>query len=338
MTLRKKYKKKTIKNQNNSKYRKNKNKNKKQYTRKRIVRIKEGTNKYNKSIKKINGINCAPKKTNKINNYSCYTKDSLIELKNLWNARHTDLQIKSKNPYVIHKQLTKYLKNICDTEKCWLKQNSYFGKFSDEINETFAPTYPTSWLKNPNKWLSSHDIINVMYQYELAYPNFSFIGPSPIDFDKKRINSNGTCVWEELCNFNLKQMINKGKNKIGIIFNTDPHTKGGEHWISLFINITEKSILYFDSGGSKMPEEINDLIKRIINQGKQLKPKLKFNFDTTTGIHHQLKNSECGVYSLFFIINMLEENIDKHYLKNNLFRDEYINRFREIYYNRPSEE
>ena len=299
--------------------------------------MKEGTHKYNKSIKKINGINCAPKKPNEINNYSCYTKDSLLELRDLWNARHYDLQITSNNPRIVHNKLKKYLKNVCDTEKCWLSQNSYFGKFSDDLKDSFAPSYPKSWIKNPNEWLSSHDIINVMYQYELAYPNFSFIGPTPIDFDKEKVNGNGQCVWEELCNFNLRQMISKGKNQIGIIFNTDPHTKGGEHWISLFIDVPEKKILYFDSGGSKMPKEIDVLVNRIIAQGKQLSPKVNFKFDTTFGVNHQLENTECGIYSLFFIINMLEENIDKKYLKTNLFRDKYINQFREIYFNRPTE-
>lgn len=179
--------------------------------------------------------------------------------------------------------------------------------------------------------------MNVMYQYEMAYPNFSFIGPSPIDFDKEKVNTNGgQCVWEELCNFDLTKMLNRGKNQIGVIFNTDPHTKGGEHWISLFIDVLEKKILYFDSGGSTMPKQIQVLVDRIIDQGKQRKPKINFNFDTTTGVNHQLENTECGIYSLFFIINMLEENIDKKYLKNNLFRDKYINQFREIYFNRPN--
>ena len=306
-------------------------------TRKKIIKKNEDTQKYNKSIKRINGINCAPKKENQINNYSCYSKDSLFELRDLWNARHIDLKIKSNKPKTIHNKLKKYLANVCDTEKCWLNQNSYFGKIHDELKESFAPVYPTSWLKNKNQWLSSHDITNVMYQYELAYPNFSFIGPTPIDFDKENVNEKGKCVWEELCNFRLSDMLSKGKNQIGIIFNTDPHTKGGQHWISLFIDVPEKKILYFDSAGSKMPYEIKKLVDKIIEQGNRLKPKVVFNFDTTTGVYHQLKNSECGIYSLFFIINMLEENIDKKYLKNNLFRDDFVNKFREIYFNRPVE-
>ena len=37
----------------------------------------------------------------------------------------------------------------------------------------------------------------------------------------------------EICNFNLNKMI-KNKKKIGFIFNLDPHTKGGSHWVSMF--------------------------------------------------------------------------------------------------------
>ena len=44
-------------------------------------------------------------------------------------------------------------------------------------------------------------------------------------------------MWEELCKFSLKKQLSKGKQKTGIIFNTDPHYKEGSHWISLFINI-----------------------------------------------------------------------------------------------------
>ena len=127
----------------------------------------------------------------------------------------------------------------------------------------------------------------------------------------------------------------EGIKKIGIIFNTHPHNKSGEHWISMFINIDKKNILYFDSGGSKIPKEIEKLARRIQDQGKTLRPKINFKFNTTTGVHHQLEDTECGIYSLFFIINMLEENVNKRYLMNNLFRDKYIQQFREVYFNKP---
>lgn len=313
------------------------------------MKLNENKNKFNKSIIKIDGINCSPKSSDDITKYTCYTNNALFELRDLWNARHMDSQIKTNKPKEIHSILKQNLSNVCDKEKCWINQNSYFGSISDEVKESFAPISPYTWLDNPNQWLSSHDIMNVMYQYEIAYPEFRFIGPTPIDFDKKKlknknkiksINKNKNiikenCVWDELCNFDLQKLMKEGIKKIGIIFNTHPHNKSGEHWISMFINIEKKNILYFDSGGSKIPKEIEKLARRIQDQGKTLRPKINFKFNTTTGVHHQLEDTECGIYSLFFIINMLEENVNKRYLMNNLFRDKYIQQFREVYFNKP---
>ena len=50
-----------------------------------------------------------------------------------------------------------------------------------------------------------------MKQYEKVYPCFEFMGPSPIDFDKRKMY--GECVWEELCHFNLEDQIKKKKKR-----------------------------------------------------------------------------------------------------------------------------
>ena len=63
------------------------------------------------------------------------------------------------------------------------------------------------------------EILELMKQYEDAYKCFQFIGPTPIDFDEHL--AYGECVWD-LCKFNLKEKIEKGINKVGIIFNLDP--------------------------------------------------------------------------------------------------------------------
>ena len=111
-----------------------------------------------------------------------------------------------------------------------------------------------------------------MKQYERYYKNFLFIGPSPIDFDAKLVDNE--CVWEELCKFDLKKIIAKNKNKLGLIFNLDPHYKSGSHWVSMFINIPQRYIFYFDSNGDKMPEEIKILIERIKSARKRVGNKL----------------------------------------------------------------
>ena len=311
---------KTFKNKRNKENKRNK-RNKKNHN---------GGTHYNKTIK-LKKVNCSPKPKGEINHFSCYTNKSLYKLRDLWNERHPDVKIKSNSPKEIHHLISEYLKGVCNKESCWIKQKAEFGPIESDMADSFAPESPPEWKKNPNEWLSSIDIINVMKQYEKAYKCFDFIGPSPIDFDTRKLY--GECVWDELCNFSLKEQIKNGKTKIGIIFNTDPHNKPGQHWISMFINIKKKKIFFFDSTGDKPSKEIMVLIKRIEEQGLNLNPKIKFKSDSNEGIEHQYGNTECGIYSLFFIVHMLEDKMTEHYLKTHILKDEYMNKFRHIYFN-----
>jgi len=301
-------------------------------------KLSKRQNNYNKKSKRrflggvnLQKLNCSPKPKGEVNNFSCYTNKALYKLRDLWNARHPDAKILTSSPKEIHKQLGEKLSGTCNKESCWLKQKAEFGKVSSDMADSFAPESPPEWKKNPNEWLSSIDIMNVMKQYEKAYKCFDFIGPSPIDFDKRKLY--GECVWDELCNFSLEDQIKKGKTKIGIIFNTDPHNKPGQHWISMFINIKKKHIFFFDSTGDKPVPEIMKLVDRIKEQGLNLTPKIVFKYDSNEGIEHQYGNTECGIYSLFFIVHMLEDKMTEHYLKTHILKDEYMQKFRKVYFN-----
>lgn len=289
-------------------------------------------NKY-KSNKTFKRSVCSPKEKNSVREFTCYTDKTLYKLRDLWNARHPDNLIGTNDAKEIHNSLKNQLRNVCNQESCWLKQKLKFGDLNEAsiMEDSFAPVSPEEWKKNPNEWLSSMDILDVMKQYEKAYKCFEFLGPSPIDFDTKKMY--GSCVWEELCNFNLEAQIKKGKTKIGIIFNTDPHYRGGEHWISLFINIKKRQIFFFDSVGNKAPVSVMNLVNRIIDQGKKLKKPIRFTFDQNYPVEHQYGNSECGIYSIFFVVHMLEDKITNHYLKTHLLKDQYMSKFRKIFFN-----
>jgi hypothetical protein len=303
--------------------------------RRRIMRMtknrqkmKNQKNKTQKEVK-LKKVMCSPKDKNELNDFTCYTDKNLYKLRDLWNARHPDVQIMTNDGKEIHKTLTKYMSDICNKESCWLKQNFMDIKTKNELTESFAPVSPEEWKKNPNEWLSSVDIMKVMKQYERAYKCFDFIGPSPIDFDTKMLY--GECVWDELCNFSLSEQIKKGKTKIGVIFNTDPHNKPGQHWISMFINIKKSKIFFFDSVGDKAPKQIMVLVNRIIKQGKKLNMNIKF--DQNHPVEHQYGDTECGIYSLFFISHMLEDKFTEHYMKTHILKDDYMQKFRKVYFN-----
>ena len=280
--------------------------------------------------------------------YTCYTKDILFKLRNRWNQRHSDAKITTNQPHEIWKQLKINMENVCDEEKCWINQNFVDKTTKKEIKEiAFVPEAPKEWKLNPNTWLNSLDITKVMKQYEKRYKCFRFIGPSPIDFDSRYMDTD-QCVWEELCKFSLDKYIDKGVNKIGMIFNLDKHTQPGSHWVSLFIkwnkNAAKKHaagggdggnrhddnfIFYFNSTGASIPPELDKLCKRIMDQGKQ--HNIVFHFDQNKK-EHQKENTECGMYSLFFIITMLKDQANINYFKHDNIPDKEMEKFRKVYF------
>ena len=296
------------------------------------IKTKTKTRKHSKKRGFVK-LNCSPETKKKINHYSCYNDKELHKLRDLWNARHPDNLIKTNNNKEIWVSLKNNYQSICNKESCWIKQlvGSKNIKENKELFDSFAPESPKIWKKKPNEWLSSLDITKVMSQYEKSYPCFEFIGPSPIDYDTRKMY--GECVWEELCHFNLQHQISNKKTKIGIIFNLDPHYKNGSHWISLFINIKKKTIYYFDSNGETSPEQIKKFVNNVISQGKKLNPPIDFKYDENHPVQHQYSNTECGIYSLYFIIHMLEDKINGHYLKHHILQDKYIEKYRKIFYN-----
>uniref|UniRef100_A0A6C0HI59 Ubiquitin-like protease family profile domain-containing protein n=1 Tax=viral metagenome TaxID=1070528 RepID=A0A6C0HI59_9ZZZZ len=329
-------------------------------------------------------MNCSPVVKNKtVNSSTCYTPDVLIKIKNAYNESHSkDEYIPWSNPQEIWRTLNKRLIN-CSKEDCWLStiRNKKLAQELEDI--IFAPEHPPEWLNNPNEWLTDLDISNVMKQYEKTYKNFKFIGPSPIDFDtrvkrgdlpwaKPGNSSDKVCVWEELCHLNLAKLLKRGITQLGMVFNLDRYDEPGSHWVSLYVSLGEQGklrksntggtipksheqegpfVFYFDSTGREAPPEIKTLIKNIQNQAEALQPPMKIKLYNNNGQDHQKSNTECGMYSLFFIITMLTGKMEDQDEPNGelvldfngkivLFRDaiipdKYVEIYRHKYFNKP---
>ena len=75
------------------------------------------------------------------------------------------------------------------------------------------------------------------------------------------------------------------------------------------------------------------LVDRIIKQGLNQTPPIYFVFDQNNPVEHQYSDTECGMYSLYFIVHMLQDKLTAQYLKKHILTDEYIEQFRKIFYN-----
>ena len=55
--------------------------------------------------------------------------------------------------------------------------------------------------------------------------------------------------------------------------------------------------------------------------------------DNNEGVEHQLKNTECGVYSIYFITSLLTGVRSPLYFKKNIIRDRVMEKYRKIFFN-----
>tara|TARA_Y100001970_G_scaffold261298_1_gene344272 strand:- start:289 stop:1206 length:918 start_codon:yes stop_codon:yes gene_type:complete len=237
----------------------------------------------------------------------------------------------------IHEEICKILHEItgCSSESCWIKINKIIKNLNHtdriEFKKSFKPIMPKKWVDDYNTWLNTNDIENCLNQYEDKYSNFYFYGAIPIDFHK--------CKVSDLCSFSVKKHINMGHDNIGIVFNTDPHYKSGEHWISMFIDLTGNNnnktpgIYYFDSYGNKAPENIKNFVHKIKKQGKKLGKEFLFLYNDYA---HQKGDSQCGMFCIHFIHEMLRLRNFKKFLNSNL-TDKKMIQFRKKYFIPPSE-
>lgn len=269
-------------------------------------------------------MNCAPGNETKDN--SCYSKDQLIKIAKILNKeKKLSIKTSNKTKKEIWEQIQKGLMEECTYEWCWLDVPEV-KKINDRKlkEETFKPAMPSEWRKNKYTWLTTTDILKVMRQYEKSNKNFKFYGPVPVDCPKD--------ISCELTDINLNNLNVKGIEYVGVIFNLDRHDQSGSHWVGLFCNIRDRIISYYDSTGSPPPGYIKyfiEMLKRSLNTIN--KGRVEYNYNKRK---HQFGGSECGVYSMNFIVESLKGKKMEDFQGKSI-SDFSVNILREYFYRPP---
>jgi hypothetical protein len=278
---------------------------------------------------------CAPGK--KFTEGTCFTLDNLKKIAEEYNNNHKD--IISTNKFTNKKDLLREL-NLkfekaygCNEQTCWLKTSIIKGINDRDIKyNTFRPKGPAKQYE----WLSTTDIESVLKQYEFKHKDFKFLGAMPSDFDELPIYGTTDLQFDEL---------EKYTPKIGAVINLDTHDQSGSHWVAFYANLRTNTIYYFDSFAKKPQRKLNMFIRRLLTYMYNKTHNTKFSVDQFMGkyhssneydirynkIQHQFKNSECGVYSMNFIIRLLGgETFDD--IVNNITNDDKMNSCRKTYF------
>ena len=227
-----------------------------------------------------------------------------------------------------------------DSETVW---NELQSRFREQCNIGRAecivasllkrPRAPKEWALNRYEWLSSDDIDAIEKNYMELFPDYFYAGTVPIDFDLK--NETNECLISAICAMKLDELFQKGKHRIGIVINTDPHDGPGQHWVAVFVDIRPEleypRMTYFDSYAMKPEKEIKRLMKRWKEQWDEtdIHPNpMKLTYNST---RHQYKDSECGMYCLYFhYACLMEIPMDDD------IPDDVINAFRNLLFRMPS--
>lgn len=274
-------------------------------------------------------LRCAP--TKKFENGSCIPTNVLVKMAEAYNLENPDDIIKldstketlNPNQYkkYLLKQFKKRLDGKCNDQRCWVKQN-FIKRLEKEYQEdlktnTFRPKGPGGKFE----WLNTLNIDQVMKQYESKYPEFKFLGAVPADFDN--LPELG------IKDLDFKKLMEGGKTKIGVVFNTDESWKSGQHWNSLYADLKDGKVYFSDSYGVPPEKRVRKLMTRIaqfIQTGLGKKPVVEHN-----KLQHQRSNSECGQYSINFILRLLRGDSFEELTKKRI-PDSIVNKCRNVYF------
>lgn len=259
---------------------------------------------------------------------TCYSHSSLIKIADAYSKQHPNDKIKTQglSKVKLWNILRNKLSGVCGyDEYCWRKQD-FVKRLKDANIElyTFKPRFPKEWMKNKYTWLNTYDILYVLKQYEKMRNDFIFMGVVPSDCPTKI-----TC---ELSNIDIKKIKGAGINKIGIVFNTDTSDGPGEHWVSVYSEFNDENkiaqINFYDSYGDKPQSLITRFLRDLANRYEKngYKPVIFYN-DT----RHQYGGSECGVYSMNFILERLNKT-EMHEITKMKILDKDMNYLRQVLY------
>lgn len=233
----------------------------------------------------------------------------------------------------IWKELRDRFKPFCgNNEACWLDSENLrkeLKKLSPKMYRIINHfTLRPKSTQGSHDWLSTNEIDFVMQQYEQIYSNFKYLGCFPSDY-------------YELNPSQFIKDINSlhDKKYAAIVFNLDESHQKGSHWIAVFFEFIHSSssnnkfqpkndlttphklmVEFFDPTGDNPNKNLKAFLKNLQNfvGCKQNYPtsslpsgKARSCLEPTTvnitisKTKHQRGNNECGMYSLYYILQRL---------------------------------
>ena len=256
-----------------------------------------------------------------INNECAFDKGSGVCSPNSIIEKIAETVDASGGPSVVIDQAKKDLG--CASESCVVSHPiivEAVGKSTAEHvkSEYFKPDGPTD-----NSWFNNFNIDEVLEQWASKWPGFYHMNFQTVDFEE---------IKSELATINIADLLSK-YDCLGVVLNTDKSTGPGQHWFCLFCDFRNMTLEYFNSSGTLPPKEVQAwLVKtKYVLEGIGMKPEIV----VASRIVHQLSNTECGPYSLYYIYSRLNGIPHSHFARKRV-PDSKMREFRQLLFRKSS--
>lgn len=179
----------------------------------------------------------------------------------------------------------------CDSELCVAK-NKKIQRAAPEAAREAETNFKNVGPANSVQWLNNENIDKCLELWRAKFPKF-------FHMEYKMRDTAGRAVsklnWAEIV---------KRYNFMACALNTDTSGGSGEHWVSFVVDIKGRTVEYFDSAGQTPHDEFVELVVQTANALSAIGPH-KFQDVLVTSVEHQKGNTECGVYTLYYILSRL---------------------------------
>lgn len=197
-------------------------------------------------------------------------------------------------------------------ERCW-------ARTTGEGEDSLTPACPARWRENDRTWLTNFDIMDVMAQYETRYRSFEFAGVFPVNAFSRRPEGGG-CIVDAICDLDVRAVAKK-HSQLGFVFNLDRHDEPGSHWVAVYVGLRRSlpnyGVYYFDSVGQSPPQEIVHFLNNICEKMGDRRFRSVINTE-----RKQYKNTECGMFSINFLVQCLQRRSFRSIVKDRVFDDQ----------------
>lgn len=214
-------------------------------------------------------------------------------------------EVRPKNPY---------LRSMLSRHQKLKQKHSLVEKISRDY---FKPVLMDDNFDN--SWLHTTEIKDAIVNSTRRNRSFAFLGVvKPTENDTQHLKKT------------LAKM--RGKKVYGVVWNTSARDEG-EHWVSALFYPKQKVVEYFDSMGNDPPEQLSRQMKNLATSSEGFNED-NWDFHTNT-VKHQKGGSQCGMYSIWFIIQRVVEKRSFTDICETVTPDKQVCKLRSHYFSRP---